>query len=323
MRFAGADRGRMRAEAESLASVVYQAAPTHPGGAHYLIHSVDSPSTAERGLDAARTYARIAPETEHAHHMPSHIFVKEADRALPSLVEARRGAAFGGATAPPAPPIRAPTVTFDYSNLIDQPCYAAAKLPRDTALIAATLRRMPAWRGTWSRKAPELFRAAVATTRGAFMFTEAKAAIITCPTFPSMSLPLMINARLLFRDDTALVENDTMHFVSLLFHENLHRYIGDRIRTLPDSTTPLLRKYAAEAPVVLAHVHLFALMDTVYRQVRGASTVLRPTVPSGPIAGGSRGVNDLDRAREIVRTEGVAAFVRELVPVAATSPLRP
>src|SRR5262249_18625947 len=50
--------------------------PNHPGIAHYIIHSVDYPSLAELGLKAARAYAKIAPDSPHALHMPSHIFTR-------------------------------------------------------------------------------------------------------------------------------------------------------------------------------------------------------------------------------------------------------
>ncbi|MGH9628608.1 MAG: hypothetical protein ACRD7E_09765 [Bryobacteraceae bacterium] len=48
----------------------------HPGVAHYIIHSVDYPPIAELGLKAARAYAKIAPDSPHALHMPSHIFTR-------------------------------------------------------------------------------------------------------------------------------------------------------------------------------------------------------------------------------------------------------
>jgi hypothetical protein len=48
----------------------------HPGVAHYIIHSVDYPSIAELGLKAAHAYAKIAPDSPHALHMPSHIFTR-------------------------------------------------------------------------------------------------------------------------------------------------------------------------------------------------------------------------------------------------------
>lgn len=50
--------------------------PEHPGIAHYLIHAYDYPPLAPRALDAARRYAKIAPDSPHALHMPSHIFTR-------------------------------------------------------------------------------------------------------------------------------------------------------------------------------------------------------------------------------------------------------
>ncbi len=50
--------------------------PEHPGLAHYIIHAYDYPSLAPKALDAARRYAAIAPDSPHALHMPSHIFIR-------------------------------------------------------------------------------------------------------------------------------------------------------------------------------------------------------------------------------------------------------
>jgi tetratricopeptide (TPR) repeat protein len=50
--------------------------PEHPGIAHYIIHAYDYPPLAERALEAARRYAKIAPDSPHALHMPSHIFTR-------------------------------------------------------------------------------------------------------------------------------------------------------------------------------------------------------------------------------------------------------
>ncbi|HEY5939725.1 MAG TPA: hypothetical protein VIT87_02810 [Gemmatimonadales bacterium] len=55
---------------------LYARYPNHPGLAHYIIHSTDSPRLAALGLGAARRYASIAPAAPHAQHMPSHIFVR-------------------------------------------------------------------------------------------------------------------------------------------------------------------------------------------------------------------------------------------------------
>ena len=50
--------------------------PHHPGVAHYIIHCYDNPVLAEKGLGAARMYAKIAPVSAHANHMPSHLFTR-------------------------------------------------------------------------------------------------------------------------------------------------------------------------------------------------------------------------------------------------------
>ena len=50
--------------------------PDHPGISHYIIHSYDVPSLADRALDAAWCYGKIAPSAPHALHMPSHTFTR-------------------------------------------------------------------------------------------------------------------------------------------------------------------------------------------------------------------------------------------------------
>jgi len=50
--------------------------PDHPGLAHYIIHTCDTPALAQQGLEAAKVYAKIAPSSPHALHMPGHIFAR-------------------------------------------------------------------------------------------------------------------------------------------------------------------------------------------------------------------------------------------------------
>ncbi|HET9811122.1 MAG TPA: hypothetical protein VFP53_05440 [Sphingomicrobium sp.] len=62
--------------AGAILNEVLQANGDHPGVAHYLIHSFDYPALADLALPAARRYASLAPDSPHAQHMPSHIFVR-------------------------------------------------------------------------------------------------------------------------------------------------------------------------------------------------------------------------------------------------------
>jgi len=65
-----------RKKAVAVLNPLFQQQPDHPGLAHYIIHSCDSPDMAPMALDAARRYAEIAPSSAHAVHMPSHIFAR-------------------------------------------------------------------------------------------------------------------------------------------------------------------------------------------------------------------------------------------------------
>jgi tetratricopeptide (TPR) repeat protein len=65
-----------RKKAIAILEPLFRAHPDHPGVAHYLIHAADRPGLAEQGLAAARAYAKIAPDSSHALHMPSHIFTR-------------------------------------------------------------------------------------------------------------------------------------------------------------------------------------------------------------------------------------------------------
>ncbi|HKD82256.1 MAG TPA: hypothetical protein VKH81_21365 [Candidatus Angelobacter sp.] len=66
----------VRRHAIAILNKLSAAQPQHPGAVHYLIHAADTPELAPEGLEAARRYATIAPDSSHALHMPSHIFVR-------------------------------------------------------------------------------------------------------------------------------------------------------------------------------------------------------------------------------------------------------
>jgi hypothetical protein len=76
-----ADQQEVDAQANRKAAIAIleplcRKAPDNPGPAHYLIHATNTAEFAPQGLDAARAYSKIAPDSSHALHMPSHIFVR-------------------------------------------------------------------------------------------------------------------------------------------------------------------------------------------------------------------------------------------------------
>jgi hypothetical protein len=86
--------GRLKAGA--ILEKLFEEEPTHPGLAHYIIHTYDVPALAEKGLAAARRYSEIAPDAPHALHMPSHTFTRTGywqesiDSNLAAAAAARR-----------------------------------------------------------------------------------------------------------------------------------------------------------------------------------------------------------------------------------------
>ena len=63
-------------KAAAILNALLPLEPQHPGIAHYMIHSFDYPQLAADALPAARAYSKIAPDSPHALHMPSHIFTR-------------------------------------------------------------------------------------------------------------------------------------------------------------------------------------------------------------------------------------------------------
>lgn len=72
---AGKDYKNERKAGEILESLIIDN-PNHPGIYHYIIHNYDNPVLAPKALETARQYAKIAPSSSHAQHMPSHIFTR-------------------------------------------------------------------------------------------------------------------------------------------------------------------------------------------------------------------------------------------------------
>ena len=100
---------------------------SHPGVAHYIIHSVDYPSLAELGLKAARAYAKIAPDSPHALHMPSHIFTRLGlwdDSIASNTVSAKSAIA-------QAQRLRGGGGAFDQLHAIDYLVYAYLQQAKD------------------------------------------------------------------------------------------------------------------------------------------------------------------------------------------------
>jgi hypothetical protein len=90
-----------RLQAGAILEKLFKEEPTHPGLAHYIIHTYDVPALAGRALVAARRYSEIAPDAPHALHMPSHTFTRTGywQESIDSNIAAAAAARREGQTA--------------------------------------------------------------------------------------------------------------------------------------------------------------------------------------------------------------------------------
>lgn len=119
------------AATDSLLREILKVAPNHPGVHHARIHNWDGVSPAQ-AINSCDTYARVAPGTGHARHMPGHIFSKigmwhEAAIAMDSstrleLKYMNQRLAF-------------PWETWNYAHNRDYLCYIQEQLGRAEASI--------------------------------------------------------------------------------------------------------------------------------------------------------------------------------------------
>jgi len=111
---------------------VLQLEPDHPGIAHYIIHSFDYPDLAPLALTAARRYAKLAPGSPHALHMPSHIFTRLGlwDESIASnLASAEKARSYFARVMPGAS-------SFDELHAVDYLVYAYLQRGEDDKALA-------------------------------------------------------------------------------------------------------------------------------------------------------------------------------------------
>jgi hypothetical protein len=115
-------------KAGAILEPIFAKHPDHPGLAHYIIHSYDVPPLAAQALPAAKVYAKIAPDSPHALHMPSHIFVRLGlwDDAVASNLDSARAARNFIAKSKPG------ATSFEELHALDYLVYAWLQTGEDT-----------------------------------------------------------------------------------------------------------------------------------------------------------------------------------------------
>ena len=200
-----------------------------------------------------------------------------------------------------------PVITFEYADLYDRFCADVTKKTIEPAAVEELQNRLESFRAHWQTEAPQLYRTTVKLTKAPFAFNEAKAALSLCNP-GSLSFPLIINVRPYLKAANGERVLPLEDFAATVFHETLHRYVNDRKELLPGKTTPLLMKYRNEPAPVRNHLHLFAILDEVYRslgRLKDLEAIIKfeDTLSSAP---------NFRRAREIIAKEGTENIICEI-----------
>jgi tetratricopeptide (TPR) repeat protein len=118
-------------KAASILEPLFKANPKHPGLAHYIIHAYDHPPLADKALNAARSYASLAPAVPHALHMPSHTFTRVG--SWKESIETNRKSAEAA---------RKSSTAGEELHALDYQTYAYLQIGQDTAARAVVDRAL-------------------------------------------------------------------------------------------------------------------------------------------------------------------------------------
>lgn len=206
-----------------------------------------------------------------------------------------------------------PRVYFEY-GIFDRLCHSVATYPISDEMRLELEQALPAIQAEWDQEEPALLGGAVALFGKRFARQELVATMTLCAGVPPMSSPLMINMRPYLNIPTGYAPRPRFYLVGTIFHELLHRYLVDNFQDalFLGGGSPLIQKYRGncgldDCGTVLAHMHLMAIVRTVYLKLDRADQLRHIVELDSGIANPG-----YKRSWEIVNEEGAEAFVREI-----------
>lgn len=170
------DRHPLHEEAAQVLREVYAAEPAHPGAIHYVIHANDADGRAGQDLDIVRSYGEIAPDTPHALHMPSHIYVRLGK--WPEVIEWNRRSADAALRHPAGE-----AVSHHYPHAQDYLLYAHLQRGEDDQALDVLQETFA--REDWQRSFISAFHAATIPARYAVERRNWREAAALAPRTPA------------------------------------------------------------------------------------------------------------------------------------------
>jgi len=202
-------------------------------------------------------------------------------------------------------PLRLPKVDIlytPYGTIFDKTCGTFLKNDSVTPdLVSAAGKLRPELEREWAREGPQYLAVALNEIGAPCPYDKMQASLTVCPV-GTMSTQLIVNVRQYLPN--AAHPAPAGDFSEKLFHELMHHYVSAIV-----AESSLRRKYTAEPPVVLNHLHVMALEKLVLLKLGKGSELrfLDEEYRTDPPPGNYR------RAWEIVSgIEGYEAFIKDL-----------
>jgi hypothetical protein len=179
---------------------------------------------------------------------------------MPSYIRAVMLVLGIGVTGTAQTPFQVPAIDLIYpapnGTIFDVNCRALLKTTISEAAVEETVRRRPQLQTLWDREGPAYLSTTFSEIGLPFPYKEMQATLTVCSAVPSMSAPLFVNVVSFL--PSAVTRYPDSNFVETLYHELMHTYVR-RV----NATSELRKKYKAEPPLVLNHLHVMALEKMV------------------------------------------------------------
>lgn len=204
----------------------------------------------------------------------------------------------------------APRIFFKKGDILDLQVMQLTGQSVSSEAYQEFIQAIPKFQSEWDKyAAKEILETSEQIIGKKFKRKEFTSWLILAPLVP-MGRPLIMNASPYLEKTPKLGPKLSMEaFIALNHHEVLHLLLEDFEGEWLFTNSKLARKYKKENPNVIMHLHLMAVQKATYQKMGAdAEELLKQAefIYLNVIKG------DYARAWEIVKLEGVHAFIKEL-----------
>lgn len=151
-----------------------------------------------------------------------------------------------------------PVVTIVYAALFDEVCTIKNSYPLRQEWKDELLVRLVQWRSLFDREGMRLLEEAIGIVGQPLPDRSFRVSLSLC-SFPSISTPLIVNARYTLRSFSVEPITDDV-LIGTIVHEILHNYLD----YFQFESSSIIRKHPEASKSLVNHIYLFALLKASY-----------------------------------------------------------